>query len=151
MSLNLNYRYHKPNQNGFNPVKQSGISMAFLLFTIVVVSLLAAALMKLNSQSGLSVAHQVISTRAFFAAESAANLQALSIFPVNGGAANCTNQTFNFNTPGLEGCSATTTCDARVVNTVTFYRVQSQGVCNAGQPLQATRTIEVRLKDIIAP
>jgi MSHA biogenesis protein MshP len=131
--------------------RQKGISMAFLLFTIVIVSLLAAALMKLNSQSGLSVAHQVISTRAFFAAESGANLQALSIFPVSGGAVNCSNQTFNFTTPGLEGCSATTTCNARVVNSVTFYQVQSRGVCNAGQPLQATRTVEVRLKDLIAP
>jgi len=135
----------------FTPQKQTGISMAFLLFTIIVVSLLAAALMKLNSQSSLSVAHQVISTRAFFAAESGANLQALAIFPVNGGAGVCTNQTYNFTSPGLNGCSATTICSSRIINSINFYRVRSQGVCNAGQPLQATRVIEIRLKDITTP
>lgn len=151
MSLNSKQLVNPTNYSKFNLAKQSGISMAFLLFTIVIVSLLAAALMKLNSQSGLSVAHQVISTRAFFAAESGASLQALAIFPVNGAAANCSNQTFNFNTAGLEGCRASTVCSSRVVNAVTFYSVQSQGVCNVGQPLQATRTIEIRLKDIIEP
>ena len=139
------------NRGCLGPEKQTGISMAFLLFTIIVISLLAAALMKINSQSGLSVAHQVISTRAFFAAESGANLQALSLYPVNGSAAVCATQTFTFTTNGLNNCSATTRCETRTIDAINYYRIRSEGVCNAGQPLQATRIIEVRLRDLTSP
>lgn len=151
--MSPNYHQHKDLElrSGIAFAKQKGISMAFLLFTIIIVSLLAAALMKLNSQSSLSVAHQVIATRAFFAAESGANLQASAVFPVNGAAGTCANANYNFTTTGLNGCSATTTCSARLINSINFYAISSQGVCNAGQPLQATRIVQVRLKDINTP
>jgi len=133
--------------------RQSGISMAFLLFTIIIVSLLAAALMRLNSQSNISNAHQVISTRAFFAAESGANLQSLAIFPVagGGGAAACVNTSYSFSNTGLNGCTATITCSTTTISSKNYYQVSSTGQCNSGQALQATRTITVRLKGINTP
>ena len=131
-----------------NQQKQQGISLALLLFVIIIISLLAAALVRLNAQSNLSNAQQVISTRAFFAAESGAQLQAMRIFPVNGGAAVCANQNYNFVTDGINGCTANTTCLANNVNGQDYYQVTSAGQCNAGQPLQATRTIEIRLKNL---
>lgn len=128
--------------------KQAGISMAFLLFAIIIMSLLAAGLMRLNSQSTTANTQQVISTRAFFAAESGAQLQAMALFPVSGVGA-CANQIYNFSTTnGLSGCTATTSCTNTTINGVNYYQVNSVGQCNAGQPLQATRTIQVRLKDI---
>jgi len=133
------------------PNKQQGISLAFLLFAIIIVSLLAAALMRINNQSNISVAQQVISTRAFFAAESGAHLQALAVFPVSGGIGICTNQTYNMTTEGLNGCRATTSCNNITINTIDYYQITSQGQCNIGQPLQATRTIEIRLKNISSP
>jgi MSHA biogenesis protein MshP len=135
------------NKNKFNPTKQHGISMAFLLFAMIIVSLLAAALMRLNSQSSISTVHQIISTRAFFAAESGANLQTLSIFPITRASA-CTNQTYNFNVDGLLGCSSVTSCTSFTINSKNYYQVTSKGQCNSGQDLQATRTIEIRLQDI---
>lgn len=139
---------NKTNQRFKATQYSRGFSMTFLLFTIVVISLLAAALIRLNSQSNLTNAQQVISTRAFFAAESGAQLQAMRLFPVAGGAAVCANQTFNFTGSGINGCTATTTCSATTVNSRDYYQVTSAGQCNAGQPLQATRTIEVRLQDV---
>ena len=141
--------YHKKFDN--NGSKQKGISMAFLLFTMIIVSLLAAALMRLNSQSNISNAHQVISTRAFFAAESGAQLQALGIFPVNGiggGIAACSNPgpIYTFTVEGLRGCKATLSCFGTTIGLDSYYQVISQGQCNTGQDLQSTRTIEVRLK-----
>jgi len=148
----LNYRLSPTARPSFKePTKQKGISLAFLLFTIVIVSLLAAGLMRLNAQSGISTVHQVISTRAFFAAESGANLQALAVFPVNGAAGTCSSQNFNFTNSGLASCTATTSCSTVVINSNNYYQIVSQGQCNSGQPLQATRTIEVRLKQIINP
>lgn len=140
--------FRKYNQTKTAYTNQKGISLAFLLFTIIVVSLLAAALMRLNSQSNLSSAQQVIATRAFFAAESAANLQALAIFPVIGTGGSCSNQNYNFTAAGLEGCSASTTCSLITINTTNYYQVTSAGQCNSGQALQSTRTIEIRLKAI---
>jgi MSHA biogenesis protein MshP len=130
------------------PAKQRGVSLAFLLFAIIIVSLLAAALVRLSSESELSNAQQVISTRAFFAAESGAQLQAMRIFPVAGGPAVCANQNYNFTANGVAGCTASTTCGATNVGGQNYYQVTSIGQCNAGQPLQATRTIQVRLKDL---
>ena len=144
-------RNHHSNKQCFNLNKQSGISLAFLLFAIIVVSLLAAALIRLNSQSNLSVAHQVISTRAFLAAESGGNLQALAIFPVSGGVGACANQDYSFTASGLNGCSASTSCTQINVDGIDYFQVISQGQCNTGQPLQATRTIEIRLKSITSP
>ena len=125
--------------------------MAFLLFAIIIVSLLAAGLMRLNSQSSLSTAHQVISTRAFFAAETGANLQALAVFPVAGGVGICTAQNYTFSTSGLNDCTSETTCNTITVDGTNFYQVISQGQCNTGQSLQATRTIEIRLKTLTSP
>jgi len=133
------------------PAKQQGISLAFLLFAIIIVSLLAAALMRINNQSNISVAQQVISTRAFFAAESGAHLQALAVFPVSGGAGICASQTYAMTAEGLNGCSATTNCNSVTIDAVDYYQITSQGQCNIGHPLQATRTIEIRLKNVSSP
>ncbi len=127
--------------------KQAGISIAILLFIVVILALLSAALVNMNSQSVVSNAHQVISTRAFFAAESGANFQSMRIFPLSG-ASVCTNQSFTINSPGLNGCVAQTQCNTFVVNGQNYYQVTSQGQCNIGQDFQATRTIEVRLQSI---
>lgn len=152
MYLNRNKGFFiQPQKHKLNSNKQSGVSMAFLLFAIIIISLLAAGLMQLNSQSGLSTAHQVVSTRAFFAAESGANFQALAIFPVNGGSGICANQNYTFSASGLNGCRAATTCNSINIEGTNYYQVISQGQCNSGQSLQATRTIEIRLKTLTSP
>ncbi|WP_185964527.1 hypothetical protein [Aliikangiella marina] len=130
------------------PRQQRGLSLAFLLFAIIIVGLLAAALVQINAQSNLANAQQVISTRAFFAAESGAQLQGLRIFPVGGGAGVCANQNYTFTTNGVNGCTANTTCTATTIGGTNYYQVTSAGQCNAGQPLQATRTIEVRMQNL---
>lgn len=125
---------------------QQGVSLVMLIFVIVIIGLLSTALVTINSQSSVANAHQVISTRAFFAAESGGNLQAMQLFPISGSGV-CTNQTFSFSTAGLTGCQALTQCTALVVNGRNFYQVVSQGQCEVGEPFQATRTIEVRLQE----
>jgi len=127
--------------------KQSGISLALLLFIIVILALLSATLININSQSVSSNAHHVIATRAFLTAESGANFQALKIFPLSGVSV-CNDQNFSLSTAGLNGCIAQTQCNLFNVNGRDFYQVISQGQCNIGQVFQATRTIEVRLQTV---
>jgi MSHA biogenesis protein MshP len=128
--------------------KQQGLSLALLLFIIIIIALLSTALARLNSQSSISNSQQVIAARAFFAAESGAQRQAMAIFPVSGVGSNCINQTYNFTTNGLTGCDAITTCSAITIGTETFYQVISQGRCSSGSDLSANRSIEVRLKTV---
>ena len=125
--------------------RQSGASLIMVLFIVVVLALLSAALVRINSQSVISNAHQVIATRAFFAAESGANFQSMQIFPLSG-ASVCANRNFAINVSGLNGCTAQTQCNTISVNSRDFYQVISQGQCNVGQDFQATRTIEVRMQ-----
>lgn len=127
--------------------KQKGVSLAILLFIIVVLALLTAALVKINSQSVASNAHQVIATRAFFAAESGANFQSMRIFPLSGISV-CANQNFPITTVGLNGCVAQTQCNIFNVDGRNFYQIISQGQCNIGQNFQSTRTIEVRMQSL---
>jgi len=127
--------------------KQTGISLAILLFIIVILAILSAALVSINSQSVSSNAHQVIATRAFFAAESGANFQSQRIFPLSG-TTQCSNQNYSFSSPGLNGCIAQTQCTNFVLSGKNYYRVISQGQCNTGQAFQATRTVEVRLQAV---
>jgi len=127
--------------------KQTGISLAILLFIIVVLALLSAALVKINSHSVSSNAHQVVATRAFFAAESGANFQSLRIFPVSGVSV-CSSQNYSFSSAGLNGCEAQTQCNSFSVNGRNFYQIISQGQCNIGTTFQSTRTVEVRLQPV---
>ncbi|MDH5432967.1 MAG: pilus assembly PilX N-terminal domain-containing protein [Gammaproteobacteria bacterium] len=128
--------------------RQTGISLVMLLFIIIIVSLLAAGLVNLNSQSQISLSHHILSQQAFSAAESGANIQAMQLFPVDGSPGNCSNQNFIFNTQGLKNCQAITSCSATTINSHTFYTIVSQGQCAVNSPMQATRTIEVRFKSI---
>jgi len=130
------------------PARQRGVSLAILLFIIVIIGLLTATLVTLTSHSTQANAQQVIATRAFFAAESGAQRQVMAVFPIAGGGATCNNQTFNFNVDGLQGCSAATSCSAVTIGGKSYYQIISRGQCNSGQVLQATRVIEVRLKDL---
>jgi len=73
------------------------------------------------------------------------------IFPVSGGAGSCGDQTFDFTNQGLSGCRAITSCSEILVDSILYYQVVSQGQCNIGNPLQATRTLEIRLKQVATP
>ena len=139
--------FHNQKTNPPSRIKQAGVSLVILLFIIVVLALLTATLVNINNHSGLSNAHQVISTRAFFAAESGANFQAMQVFPL-AGAAVCANQNYNLNVAGLNGCVAETECNSVLVNGQNYYQILSTGQCNGGQDFQATRTIETRLQTL---
>jgi MSHA biogenesis protein MshP len=131
--------------NNLNSIaRQSAASLLILLFIIVAISLLSAALVRLNGQSAISNAQQVIATRAFYAAESAANFQSMRIFPLTG-SSQCSDVVYSFTVAGLNGCVATTECSSTLVNGKNYYQVTSEGQCSVGQDFQATRTLQVRL------
>lgn len=140
-------------QSSTSPKRQAGFSMPIAVFVLVIMALLAAAIVQISSRNNLSSAQEVLSTRAFYAAESGASWAMSQLFfnsagsatkafsdttcasPVNG-------QTLNFTVPGLAGCSAVLACTAETIDAIGYYRVTSTGACGAGQ-VQATRVVQV--------
>lgn len=124
--------------------KQSGISLPVALFIITIMSLIAVAVNQMSATSSQSYSQNLLSTRAFYAAESGAQLRAqdtLAAMPCScGGSADVE---YDFTVIGLNQCSALTSCTSFIANGDTFCTVISIGRCNNSN---AERTVEVRLK-----
>ena len=122
--------------------KQAGIGLPVAIFIITIMSLIAMAINQMGATSSQSYTQNLLSSRAFYAAESGAQLRAQSILtatPCNCGA----DVTYNFTVKGLNLCSAETICSQFVANLETFCTVESIGRCDSGN---AQRTVEVRIK-----
>ncbi|WMS85939.1 PilX N-terminal domain-containing pilus assembly protein [Pleionea litopenaei] len=124
--------------------KQSGMTLVMALFIIIVLGLLASFLYQMTQTANSATAQEVLSIRAFYAAESGAQAAAMQAFPLTGGGA-CNNQTINFSAPGLINCSSQVTCNSYTADGLDFYSVVSTGRCGSGEN-QTSRTIEVLLK-----
>lgn len=133
---------------------QQGLSLILVVFSILLLSVLGGAMVQLMTVSSDSVAREVLSARAFMAAESGAQ-RLLSDIWQNGPAA-CTvtagvRQIHPLTFSGLPSCSdVSVDCVYVQVPAATgslYYTVISTGSCGpAGDG--ATRVIEVQARDI---
>ena len=124
---------------------QRGFSLPIAIFILVIMALLGAAMVTLMQNSQRSVSTAVLSTRAFFAAQSGAQYTLSQLFPLNGGAATCVASypTINYSTAGLAGCTAVIACSSSTIGSKTYYTLSSTGSCDAGS-IHAVRQVEVR-------
>ncbi len=115
------------------PAEQGASALVMVIFVMVVLALLLAALAYINSASNQNTALQIASTRAYWAAQSGAEW---GVYQVTSNNASCASQTIlsYSNTPnaGLAGCMATVACSSAPTASVTSYRISSQGSCPAG-------------------
>ncbi len=127
---------------------QHGVSLILVLFLLVVVSLLAAAMAQLNRGGSNAVSLEIQSTRALFAAESGAQAEAMLIFPING-APTCPPADFSntFPASGLSGCSTATTCNSLQAAGRILFTVTSIGQCGSGNDY-ARRRITIGLRSL---
>jgi MSHA biogenesis protein MshP len=122
--------------------RQRGVGLIAAVFLIVVVAALAVAIASLVRSNSNSFARDVLSYRAFLAADSGAQLALNRVFaPV--GAPSCATRTYAFTQTGLEGCRAIVTCSALVVAGQQRYDVESHGRCTTATDV-AERRIDVR-------
>ncbi|WP_297466376.1 hypothetical protein [Acidithiobacillus sp.] len=134
---------------------EKGSALVMVIFIMVVLALLLAALAYITAQSNQNTAYQIASTRAYWAAQSGAEWGTYQIAPVTGSAAS---QCFSPNPahlaigsiPGLGGCSATVACSSSPPTTAstTSYQITSQGACPAGN-LDAGNSPVVALRSVI--
>jgi len=125
-------------------IKQMGMGLPVALFIITIMSLIAVAVNRLGESSSQAYSQNVLSARAFYAAESGAQLRAQGVISAMPCACGL-DQTYTFAAAitGLSGCSAATACTSIVANTETYCTIISIGTCDGSN---AQRTIEVRLK-----
>ena len=125
-------------------LRQSGIGLPVAIFIITIMSLIAVAVNQMGETNSQTYVQNVLSVRAFYAAESGAQLRAKSVLvgPPCVCDADIT-YTFAATITGLSLCSAQTSCSQFVANSETFCTIESIGSCDSGR---AQRTIEVRVK-----
>lgn len=132
------------------PSRESGFSLPVAIFILVVLALLGTAMTRLIATSSQSVAYEILSTRAFYAAESGVQWGMNRLFPPGGGGGSCAaaGGTLSFSQNGLGGCSATVSCSGPAAVTASgggsqnHFRLTSTGSCGTGAD-SATRRIEV--------
>ena len=142
--------------------------MPLAIFIIVVMGIFALAISRTTIQSSTSSSLELVSTQAFYAAESGTQRAMQTLFFPDASSrqqvdTRCTNLnvTHNFTVPGLNGCSAVVTCTCRfqdnsdckpitaanytaaaaTARTTSFYNITSEATCGSGA-LRAVRTIE---------
>lgn len=117
--------------------KQSGAGLPTALFIITVLALLVFGMAQLQQSSGEAVSLQIQSQRAFFAAESGAQIAVTRLLA--GGA--CPISPVDFSREGLSACVADVSCSGTgIVN------IESEGICGSGKE-EASRTVRVRLNE----
>ena len=145
-------------------ISQQGSALVLALFVIVVMSLLAATLLRLLDSSQESVVVEVFGTRASLAANTGIERMAATIFPLDSTATSsdelpvvrCSDitQPLQATLPsnadiGMTNCSYSVICDDNQFDiagqTVVYYRFTSVGTCNVGD-WQTSRQIQVEAK-----
>lgn len=127
-----------------NVKKQTGLGLPLAIFVITIMSLVAVAVNRLNESSGQNYVQNVLSTRAFYAAESGMQLrlqQVLTIPSCSCGAQ--ANVDYSFTQAGLSGCTAYSSCSSFIVDGTNYCTVTSRATCDG---TNAERTVEVRVK-----
>lgn len=126
---------------------QRGFSLPVAVFILVIMALIGTALVSLSQNSHQALGQEVISTRAFYAAESGAQLALAQLFSLTGAAANCASAypTVSFTAASMSGCSASVSCSSQTVNSKAYYTLTSTGTCSF-VTTTATRQIELMAK-----
>lgn len=128
--------------------RQRGAGLPVALFIITVLALLVLGMTQLQQSAGESVSLQIQSQRAFFAAESGAQVGVARVLEVN----NCSTvpMSVSFSASGLGGCSATLTCKPTnaLIDGRNYFvaQVTSDGQCGSGPDL-ANRSVEVLVRE----
>lgn len=127
---------------------QYGAGLPVALFIITVLALLVAAMAQLQVSSGQAVSLQIQSQRAFFAAESGAQVAVRDV--LDAGSCSALGNPLDFTEAALDGCSASLSCESVTANVHgpggnTIFSIASTGQCGSGVD-QATRIIEVRFR-----
>ena len=123
---------------------QRGFSLPVAIFILVVMALLGAAIINIMLSGQQGVSSEVLSTRAFFSAESGAQYALGQVFPLDGSPGSCQAPypTLNLTSSGLAGCRAEVSCSSTTIGSDLYYTITSTGSCDFTSS-SAVRQIEL--------
>lgn len=140
------------------PKRQAGFLIPLAIFIVVVMGLLALALARTTTQTGLATAQELVSLQAFYTAESGAQHGMNHLFYGQearlevDSQCNDYSEVVSFSVTGLKGCTATITCECSGSDpdtgnscgsgTTGFYEIETVGSCGSGV-ISAQRSIRV--------
>jgi len=122
--------------------RQQGAGLPMAIFLITVMALIVTTIAQLQQSSGEMEALDILSTRAFYAAESGA--QAGLVDALNEDGSSCgdvEDRTLTFGEAGLKGCTTEIRCDSSGSAVV----IRSEGSCGSGTS-EVVRTVEVKAR-----
>lgn len=122
---------------------QRGAGLPVALFVITVLALIVVGMGQLQQSTAGAVSLQIQSQRAFYAAESGAQVGVYKVF--NGSNCAAYAETLNFGSGALSACSAAVNCSAQSNGSEELLTITSSGQCGSGPDL-ARRQIEVRVR-----
>ena len=133
--------------------QQQGSMLVIAIFIIVVISLLAASLSRILSSTADSVANEVYSAKAYFAADSGMEYgiyQVLNDFVCADFSTDVPNETditgFDISdVVGLENCDVEIRCQTITAGNNTQYYLRSTGTCDGGK-IVAQHIVEAGVK-----
>ena len=123
--------------------RQQGLGLMSAIFLIVVVAVLVVAIARMVRTSEAAFSQDVMTHRAFLAAETGAQIALNRVFAPVGSSSCASPWTWDLTDVGLANCQATVDCRTETVGGTTHYTVESNGRCNAGG-IAAERQILVR-------
>ena len=152
-----NYHYHMQRH-------QRGSALVIAIFVILVMSLLAATLLRVGGDADEGVNLEVWGLRAFNAANSGADAALARLFPLSGGTAGCAAVGSSWTVPdvsGFHGCNVQLSCETLSQDaspgSAKLYRIRSLAVCESGscgaaaaedsQCLRVSRVVEVEARE----
>lgn len=127
--------------------KQAGFGLPVAIFIITVLAMVVAGISKLGESSAVAFGQDVNSIRAFYAAESGAQIGLARLFSVVSPAVSCGSSIYSDHT-GLEGlnkCNVDVACSSVTNAADTYYTLVSTATCGSGIDA-AQRVVEVKAK-----
>ena len=113
------------------------------IFVIIIVSVLSIAMSRMVVNESETQSYEILSLKAFLAAESGAQLGVDRVISPNGGGS-CAARTFTFTDSPLRFCQAVVSCTTLTVSAETYYTLTSTAECLAGS-FTSERTVQVRI------
>ncbi|MDF2179130.1 type II secretory pathway protein [Aliiglaciecola sp. CAU 1673] len=128
---------------------QQGSMLMISLVILVVMSLLAATLLRLLSASADTLVYEAYGLRALQSARAGLDNQLVALFPTSG-ASQCQVIDTNLGTlDGFSGCRFTSRCQHKSYDggAIQYYRLTSTGLCQA-EGFEVSRTLSVDAREI---
>lgn len=125
--------------------QQRGIGLVGAIFLITVVAVLSVAISRSVATTGDAHVLELLSARAFMAAETGAQLAVTEVLPASGPAV-CADRVRLLDSIGMRGCQVATRCIETVVAAQSYFTIESDGRCSDGGSLVAERHLRVKTR-----